>query len=308
MFLDARFYQIAFLSLFLWLGVGARDWTLRPDVMAAAVFSCAIVQVALVFLVPPPKPAETDPRDRKALAREILPQWKYALQSLPSAAITSLSLCLLLRANHPLAMAFAGGMAIASKFWLRAPHRKHFFNPANFGIVVALLLTGDVWVSPGQWGTDWWAVLAFAGAGGMVLRRVGRWDTSAAFLGVYAALEIARNFWLGWSWDVVAHHLTSGSLLLFALFMLTDPRSIPNARPARVVWAIAIALLTFVLRYTVYLPAAMFWALFILSPLTLWLDEVWPAERFQWGQKSPAAAASPSLQQTDLPQPIAFDR
>jgi hypothetical protein len=66
-----------------------------------------------------------------------------------------------------------------------------------------------------------------------VLKRVGRWDTTLAFLGSYALLEALRNLWLGWAWDVWAHRLMSGSLLLFALFMVTDPRSIPNARPAQ---------------------------------------------------------------------------
>ncbi|MCD8487552.1 MAG: RnfABCDGE type electron transport complex subunit D [Desertifilum sp.] len=77
---------------------------------------------------------------------------------------------------------------------------------------------------------------------------MGRWDTTASFLGSYALLEAARNAWLGWTWDVYAHRLMSGSLLLFAFFMITDPRSIPNARIGRVLWAIGIAVVTFILR------------------------------------------------------------
>jgi Na+-transporting NADH:ubiquinone oxidoreductase subunit NqrB len=76
--------------------------------------------------------------------------------------------------------------------------------------------------------------------------------------------------------------LSSGSLLLFALFMVTDPRSIPNARPARLIWALSIATLTFILRNYFYVSTAVFWALFFLSPLTLWLDTLWQSERFQW--------------------------
>jgi Na+-transporting NADH:ubiquinone oxidoreductase subunit NqrB len=117
-----------------------------------------------------------------------------------------------------------------------------------------------------------------------VLKRVGRWDTTLAFLGSYALLEALRNLWLGWAWDVWAHRLMSGSLLLFALFMVTDPRSIPNARPARVLWAVGIAVLTFVLRNQFYLSTAVFWALLAMSFTTPLLDRWFVAQPFTWKQ------------------------
>ena len=69
-----------------------------------------------------------------------------------SALISSLSLCLLLRTNAPLVAVFAAAAAIGSKFLLRF-HGKHLFNPTNFALVLAIALTGDAWVSPGQWGS-----------------------------------------------------------------------------------------------------------------------------------------------------------
>jgi Na+-transporting NADH:ubiquinone oxidoreductase subunit NqrB len=116
----------------------------------------------------------------------------------------------------------------------------------------------------------------------MVLKRVGRWDTTFAFFTSYAGLELIRNLYLGWSWDVLGHRLMSGSLLLFAMFMVTDPRSIPNARNARLIWAIAIACLTFILRNFFFMPEAVFYALFALSPLTIVLDYLYKAPRFTW--------------------------
>jgi Na+-transporting NADH:ubiquinone oxidoreductase subunit NqrB len=178
-------------------------------------------------------------------------------------------------------MVLAGSLAILSKFLFRVDC-KHFFNPANFGIVAALVLTPDAWVSPGQWGDDGWYALLFAGTGGMVLKRVGRWDTTAAFLGSYALLEAIRNLWLGWTWDVFCHRLMSGSLLLFALFMVTDPRSIPNARISRILWAGCIAVLTFILRNQFFISTGVFWALFALAPLSVLLDYIWSAPRFSW--------------------------
>jgi Na+-transporting NADH:ubiquinone oxidoreductase subunit NqrB len=258
---DIRDYQILFLSLFLVLGIGTRDWTLRPELIGVAIAICLLTQ--WIF------------------------SWVFSQEqklNIRSALITSLGLSLLLRADHWTTMALAAASAIASKFIFQVGN-KHFFNPANFGIITALLLTSDAWVSPGQWGEDWWYGLLFVGTGGMIVQRVGRWDTTAAFLGSYALLEAIRNLWLGWTWDVYFHRLMSGSLLLFALFMVTDPRSIPNARIGRIVWAVCIAIFTFILRNYFFISSAVFWALFILAPLTILFDAFLSAPEYSWISK-----------------------
>lgn len=280
---DPRDYQIIFLSLFLILGIGTRDWTIRPDLILVVIVSCLLTQWVAISILPnfqekiqiwlTNKPIF--PLNNLTLVSSV------KLISLKSATITALSLSLLLRADHYTTMILAGALAILSKFLFQV-HCKHFFNPANFGIIAALILTPDAWVSPGQWGDDGWYALLFLGTGGMVLKRVGRWDTTAAFIGSYAILEAMRNFWLGWTWDVYWHRLMSGSLLLFALFMITDPRSIPNARISRLIWAMCIAGLTFILRNQFFVSTAVFWALFALSPLSVFLDFIWSAPRFSW--------------------------
>lgn len=255
---DARDYQILFLGLFLFLGVSTRDWSLQGDLLLVIVASCLLTQGLFCFLN------------------------KHPLSSFKSALITALSLCLLLRANDYTTMALAASLAISSKF-LFYYQDKHFFNPANFGIIMALLLTNDAWVSPGQWGSDGWYLLLFFGLGGLILGKVGRWETSVTFLVSYGLLEAVRHLYLGWSWDVWQHQFMSGSLLLFAFFMISDPRSTPNAPISRVIWSISLAILTFILRDYFQLTTAMFWALFILSPVTVYLDANWKGSRFNWG-------------------------
>ena len=279
---DARTYQILFLACFLVLGIGTRDWTLRPDLIAVVIISCLLVQWCLSALVEYTKQKNDkiiSTNNSQNLVNSILSP--KVISSLRSALITALGLCLLLRGNDYTTMAIASCLAISSKFLFRF-RGKHFFNPANFGIIIALILTNDAWVSPGQWGTDWWYLLLFAGMGGIVLKKVGRWDTSVAFLLTYTSLEAMRNFWLGWGWEVWQHQFMSGSLLLFALFMLTDPRSIPNATIGRLIWAVSIAVVTFILQDYFYLSTAIFWALFIISPLTIFFDRFWSAPRFTW--------------------------
>jgi Na+-transporting NADH:ubiquinone oxidoreductase subunit NqrB len=269
LFKDARDYQILFLSVFLILGVSTRDWSLKPIAIAITFITCWLTQIFMLWIFPP----AASPKQE---------QWL----SLKSATITGLGLSLLLRSDSYGAIACAAFLAIASKFIFRT-NGKHWFNPANFGIVVVLLLDNYVWnnhawVSNGQWGEDSLYALIFLGLGGIVLRKVGRWDTSFMFLAAYSLLEGLRNLWLGWTWDVLAHRLTSGSLLLFALFMITDPRSIPNAKNARLFWAVAIAVLAFIFRNVFFNADAMFYALFLISPLTVLCDRLWNAPRFQW--------------------------
>jgi len=322
---DARLYQILFLSLFLLLGIGTRDWTLQPQIVLTAIATCLTTQlVAERILMKAERRSqaaqsvsqrELETRSQEEKAKESSQEsganlFKVAADgsqepifflrpasapsptrppSLPpttllSPLITSLGLSLLLRTDHITTMMLASAIAILSKFLLRV-NGKHLFNPANIGIVTAIVLTHDAWVSPGQWGESSWYALVFLGAGGIVLQKVGRWDTTIAFLTSYGLFEALRNVWLGWTWDVWVHRLMSGSLLLFALFMVTDPRTIPNERTARIIWAIAIAGLTFVLRNVYFVSTAVFWALFALSPLTLVLDAIWQAPQFNWADR-----------------------
>jgi len=275
---DPRNYQILFLSLFLILGIGTRDWTLRPDLIFVLLVTCLLTQWLAVSIFAKCREKFKFLTKKQNDLREMS---FSKISSLKSALITALGLTLLLRADRYSTMMLAGSLAILSKFLFQVDN-KHFFNPANFGIIAALILTPDAWVSPGQWGDDGWYALLFIGTGGMVLNRVGRWDTTAAFLGTYALLEAVRNLWLGWTWDVFSHRLMSGSLLLFALFMITDPRSIPNARISRLLWAGSIATLTFILRNQFFISTAVFWALFALAPLSILLDSCWSAPRFSW--------------------------
>jgi len=277
LFEDARDYQILFLASFLTLGIAARDWTLKPELIAAVIVTCVVTQWISDDLAK----YLANLKNRTIVQNKFILSNPLKLPSLRSATITALGLSLLLRADSFTTMVFAGFLAILSKYIFRL-NSKHFFNPANFGIISVLMLTSDAWVSPGQWGDEWWFALLFAGTGGIILKQVGRWDTTVVFLGSYALLEAVRNIWLGWTWDVFLHRLMSGSLLLFALFMLTDPRSIPDAKVSRYIWAICIAGLTFILRNQYYVSTAIFWALFALAPLTIVLDVIWNAPRFNW--------------------------
>ena len=280
---DPRDYQIIFLTAFLTLGVINRDWTLHFDYMLIIISCCLLTQIFLDTLIKNNKETIILTQGQS----KFLPFTYLNYQGVKSALITSLGLSLLLRVNHPTTLILASVVAIASKFIFKS-YGKHFFNPANIGIITALIFTNDAWITPGQWGSDWWYMLLFMATGAMVLQKVGRWETTAVFLGVYGGLEGIYNYYLGWNMDVLFHQLMSGSLLVFAFFMLTDPRSIPNSQKSRIIWSITIACLGFILGNLFYINNAIFWALFIISPLTAILDLIWKDTRFRWHNLSPS--------------------
>lgn len=258
---DARHFQIVYLSLFLVYGIFFLDW--QADLSRYGILLAVCLGVQAIGIQ----------RTGKS--------WS----SLKSALITALGLCLLLKANSVSTLVLGAAVAVGSKFLIRY-RGKHLFNPANIGIIIALLLTGDAWVSPGQWGNSTLLVYFFGGAALMVLLKVGRIDTSLAFLGTFAALEYMRTvLFLGWEFEVFAHKMASGTLLLFAFFMITDPMTTPNAPKARILWAAGIAMLTFFLTNWFYVHTAPIWALVIYSPLTVILDRVFVFQQFKWINK-----------------------
>jgi Na+-transporting NADH:ubiquinone oxidoreductase subunit NqrB len=278
LFQDARDYQIICLSLFLFLGIFLRDWTLQINGILLIIITCLLTQIILSSLVKLSIIKASFTTINKGKSQVF---FLFNFSGIKSALITGLGLSLLLRSNSFNTLILASFLAISSKFIFNY-HQKHCFNPANFGIIVTIFLTKSAWVSPGQWGSDGLYLLLFICSGAMVLNKVGRWETSAVFLGFYGSLEAIYNYYLGWNFEVLSHQLMSGSLLIFTFFMLTDPRSIPNAKSSRIIWAIAIAILSFILKEVFYVNSGIFLALFIISPFTILFDLMFKGSRFRW--------------------------
>lgn len=207
---------------------------------------------------------------------------KLPVDSWKSGLITGLGLCLLFHSSNFWILALAPILAIGSKYLIRWKGT-HIFNPANFGIVIPLLLTNEAWVSPGQWGSGAMLAFFFASAALMVLMKVGRIDTSLTFLITLFVLESVRSvFYLEWSFDVVFHKMMNGSVLLFAFFMITDPRTTPFKVKGRIIWAALIGVLSFALTSVFYLHTAPIWALFIATPFTLMMNHIFGGKAFNW--------------------------
>jgi Na+-translocating ferredoxin:NAD+ oxidoreductase RnfD subunit len=232
-----------------------------------------------------------------ALATQLLCSrlWKLPRFDPTSALISGLSLSLLLRTNDLRLAVVAAAVAIASKFLIRRGG-KHLFNPTCFAIVAMLAatqgarqLTGapvGVWVSAGQWGSTAFAAFAVAGLGMWVLHRSARSDITWAFLGSYAALVCGRSLWLGEPLAIPLHGLQNGALLVFAFFMISDPKTIPDSRAGRLLFAAIVAAGALFVQFGLYRNNGLLWSLAAAAPWVPLLDRFLPGPRYAWAPSS----------------------
>ncbi len=254
---DPRHYQIAVLASLLLFGIG---W-LKFDVDPVQVVLLLVSTLATQYLCTKVSGLSTfDPR---------------------SPLISGLSLCLLLRANSPLLMIVAAVITVASKFTLKW-NGKHIFNPTNFGIVAMIALTGEVWVSPAQWGSKLILAFFFACFGGLVIYRAARSDVSYAFLISYAAILFGRAFWLGDPWAIPVKQLQSGALLLFTFFMISDPKTTPDSRAGRIIFAFLVATGAAHVQFGLYRTNGLLWSLAFCSLLTPIIDRLLQGTKYEW--------------------------
>jgi hypothetical protein len=154
---------------------------------------------------------------------------------------------------------------MASKYLIRWRGR-HIFNPSNLGLVLAFVLLGpqytepqDLWWIPlGPWMYVTYAILI---GGGLLIG----WELKLLGLeiGYMAAFAVCLALALGpvpdhcmvasWHatpmcgqtlWQIL---VTSPEVLIFALFMVPDPRTVPDGQAARFAFGVIVAVLSVLL-------------------------------------------------------------
>ncbi len=254
---DPRLYQIGALTLLLLYGFTALDFD-TTFVRAAIVIAAAIGAQALCSKI---WNVRFDPR---------------------SAAISGLSLALLLRSNSLLLLLAAAAIAVSSKFVIRW-RGKHIFNPTNFAIVALMIATPGVWVSPGQWGNVAFFGFLIVCLGGLVVYRARRSDVTYAFIVAWAAVLIGRSLWLGEPMTIPLHRMENGALLLFTFFMISDPKTTPDSRAGRILFAILVALGARYVQFKLFHTNGILWSLAACSLLVPVIDVLLPGGRYEWG-------------------------
>ena len=270
---DPRLYQICTLASLLVYGIGWLDFDVTPARAALLVATALATQAVGDWIVGNRLPFQSSAR---------------------SALISGLSLCLLLRTNSAGLAATAAVLTVASKFVIRI-RGKHVFNPTNGGIVAMLLLSNQVWVSPGQWGAPAFFAFLMACTGSLVVNRAARSDVTYAFIAFYCALLFGRSLYLGEPLTIPLHRLESGALLLFAFFMISDPKTTPDSRVGRVLFAALVAFGAWYVQFRLFRTNGLLWSLAACSMAVPLLDRIIPGSRYAWLPPQSLARPSPAL-------------
>ena len=260
---DPRYYQIAVLGTLVTYGIVALDFVIRLENAVAIAVTALSVQFAATRLARLPR---FDPL---------------------SAVITSLSLTLLLRTDLVALAALAAFIAISSKFLVRV-RGKHIFNPANVAIVSLMASSDHAWISSGQWGSAALGAFAIACLGFVVLTRAKRAETTIGFLAFYGLLLFGRALWLGDPLAIPVHQLQNGALLVFAFFMISDPKTTPDTAAGRIVYAMLVAATAFAIQYLLYQPHGPILALVATAPLVPVIDALLRGTAYRWTRIAPA--------------------
>ena len=262
---DPRYYQIVVLGLLLSYGVVALDFGIHWQNALTIMLTAQCVQ----FLA-----------TRAAGLERFDPL---------SALITSLSLTLLLRTDELALAALAATIAIGSKFVIRA-RGKHIFNPANVALVTVMFASDQAWVSSGQWGSATISALMLACLGFLVLTRARRAETTIAFVLAYALLVTGRAMWLGDPLGIPLHQLQNGALLIFAFFMISDPRTSPNTAIGRALFGVVVACVAYTIQFILYEPNGPILALVLMAPFVPLIDRLLSGDVYRWDRPNGSPA------------------
>ena len=262
---DPRWYQVFVLSLLLGFGILVLDFGIHWQ-NAVAIFAMAQVT--------------------QYVASHLIARIPYDPLS---ALITSYSLTLLLRTDVIAVAMLAAVIAISSKFLVRV-RGKHVFNPANVALVSLMLLSDHAWISSGQWGSATIGALALACLGMLVLTRARRAETTIAYISAWAVLLFGRALWLGDPLTIPLHQVQNGALLIFAFFMISDPKTSPDAPQGRILYGVLVAAVAYAIQFVLYEPNAPILALIICAPVVPLIDFMLGGRSYRW--KRPAADAA----------------
>jgi hypothetical protein len=193
-----------------------------------------------------------------------------------SAYISGISAGILVRSPFLWPYVLTSLISITSKYVLRYRGR-HLWNPTNFGVsAVVFLAPATVAVLSVQWGNVVAPMAVIWVLGSIIVWRVGRLHISVTYVLSFLLFSFVRAWWTGSPWVANVAPITGPMYQLFVFFMVTDPKTTVRSVKGQCVVVFLVAALETVMRLNeiVYAP---FYALFIVGPIALLVEQWWTA-------------------------------
>ena len=97
--------------------------------------------------------------------------------------------------------------------------------------------------------------------------------------------------WLGDPLNIPLHQLQSGALLIFAFFMISDPKTSPNSARGRIIYGALVACVAYSIQFIFYEPNGPILALIMSAPLVPLIDSVARGPIYRWEQPAGTTAS-----------------
>ena len=199
----------------------------------------------------------------------------------PASAYTSgISVGILVRSPMLWPFALCSALSILSKYVLRIKGR-HLWNPSNFGLCVLFFPAAyglfDIAPLNTQWGNNMWPMLVIWIVGLYTIWKVKRFHITGTYIVAFIAFALVRSFVTGDAFWAEVAPLTGPMYQLFALFMITDPKTTVSSKTGEMGVTVLIAIVEFFLRLAQFV-AAPFYALFLVGPLAMLVDIYWSGD------------------------------
>jgi Na+-translocating ferredoxin:NAD+ oxidoreductase RnfD subunit len=148
-----------------------------------------------------------------------------------------------------------------------------------------------------QSGNDFWPVLLVWVLGGLILYKLRRLHIPLAFLAAYLPLVYLRHLVTDRPFLAELGPVTWPMFQLYIFFMITDPRTTTKARWSQCAVAVLVAVADTVLRLAFREVHALYYALFIVAPITNLIEIAYDRRRAAAKQREAGlvmAAAAPN--------------
>jgi len=210
-----------------------------------------------------------------------------------SAYVSGISITILVRSPVLWPYALGAVISVLSKGVLRFRGR-HLWNPTNLGICV-LLTFAPFAVAPlsVQWGNDLWPMLVIWLVGLNALRLAKRAHVTLAYVVSFFFFAFIRSLITDSAFLTEIAPITGPMYQLFAIFIVTDPKTTVNSKWGAAVVAFLVALVEMLFRLAevIYAP---FYALFLVGPVALLVEMWWTSRAAAAGAPAGQGAATPA--------------
>jgi len=125
-----------------------------------------------------------------------------------------------------------------------------------------------------QWGNNMWAMFVIWIIGLVSLWKINRLNIALTYILAFIAFAWVRSIFTGDLFLAEVAPLTGPMYQLFALFMLTDPKTTVKNRTGQTVVVLVIAFVEMILRLNEFVYAP-FYALFLVGPIALIIEDHW---------------------------------